>query len=98
MYRQALIYTITTVHPQHPSHTRCWGWFQTPDDALSCVSSARPGVDDEAGFYSHLVIEELPQGIVPHAQKLWWFTWNGEQWAQCEQPEEMARVCNFAMG
>ncbi len=100
-----LIWTITVIYVgQQPwgldSEPRTWGYGVSREDAISMLHS----LDDEAGFYTHGVIESFPPGIGRLAKSEEWFKYSGKNkqgkniWELCEKPKCEYHGCNYGIG
>ncbi len=95
------IHTVTTI-PHHPNdprgHTfapRCWGYQFTREAALKMLHG---NCDDEAGYYTHAVVERYGPGAYGLACQEEWYVRDEHTWLPCDQPEWARHVVNYAMG
>lgn len=97
------IWTVTTLQLLSTEDTgkfvdtkiRCWGYFFSYKDA---AKEMRKVVDTEAGYYTHVVIENFLPGIYAQCIKEKWFVWKDEKWTVCKKPECEKHICNFGIG
>lgn len=97
------IHTVTAI-PHHPDDPRtrdlhlfprCLAYYPTREEARMAVSLY---CDDEAGYYTHLIIERYTPGIYPLADQEEWFERRDGKWVPIEQPEWARQVVNYVMG
>lgn len=90
------IWTITTISAHNRRiGGRTWGYYFSQEDAIKGMSNY---VDTEAGYYTHVVIENFRPGIYAEVVSEHWFVWDGIQWASCEKPEPEKQIRNYGMG
>ena len=56
----------------------------------------------EDGYYSHMVIEEFPEGVCMDGwTKEWWYRWSGSskkgKYEPIEKPKELEKIVAFGM-
>ena len=90
------IWTVSTIgiHPNERIWTRTWGYYFTREEAIAGMDGC---VDTEAGYYTHVIIEQFTPGIYAMAETEEWFVW-AEGWKPCEKPESEMQVINYGMG
>lgn len=92
------IFVLTTVG-DNGERSRAWAWFRTLHEAKESFAGERGDFYEEAGWYSHIVVEETPAarftGRVEH-----WFKWmpRTKRWKTCAKPAFAKRVCNWGLG
>jgi hypothetical protein len=100
------IFVVTVMYLKSETDTRprCWGWFSRLEDAERAVIGNHTDMF-EAAYYTHAVIEEMPEGLIPIAQNEYWFeaTYGdgdglGPRVKRVEKPASMALVIGFGMG
>jgi len=112
---QKEIFTITTINLTEgvvllddidfkEYRDRCVGYYFDLETAKKCVSEDW-GALNEAGYYSHLVIERLPEGLYPgcryeEKQTEWWYyrDYEKNEWISCLKPKSVLGVISFGMG
>lgn len=92
------IYTVTAVSRHDGGRSRTFGWFPTLRRARAAVVNDEGGMN-EAGYYSHIVIESIKPGIHREAVALEWYKYSLLVWSRVEEaPRGSMRVTNWAMG
>ena len=78
--------------------SRTFGYYHDMLDALWAVHLDFGGMQE--CLYTHLVIEEVEEGIFPQTTGELWFRWDCENngWAECEKPESERNIVNFGIG
>lgn len=97
------IWTVTTLQLLSTEYTgkfvdtksRCWGYFFSEDEAIKEMQRC---VDTEAGYYTHVVIENFLSGIYAKCIGEKWFEWQNGKWMPCNKPESERCIINFAIG
>lgn len=74
------IFFITVMHfkegddsLKNPKRSRCWGWVRDFDEAEMLVKENATDMF-EVGYYNMAVIEEMPEGLIPHAKQEIWYS------------------------
>jgi len=92
------IYTVTAINEKNK---RVWGWYADLYEAEEAVINNITDMN-EAGYYPHILIEEVEEGILPittvDKQRWYQFDEEDENYHKCEQPEEYKKILNWAMG
>lgn len=108
------IFTVTCIgnvqEPQYESRRdRTWGFFLKFEDAEKAVLANATDMF-EMGYYTHAVIEEVPEGIlVHHKVKQWYFADYSKAKpregylpepvvAKIDEPGWAKRTCNWSFG
>ncbi len=94
------IHTVTTIshHPDKEhlhSSPRCWGYYPTREQAIDGLNRC---VSDEAGYYTHVVIERFTPGIYAVSDQVEWFVYEANKWLPIGEPEFSRSVINYGMG
>ena len=91
------IWTVSTVGLGHRQRidSRCWGYYFNLDAAIQGMQAH---CDDEAGYYTHAVIEHIMPGIYANVVREEWFRYEDGQWAECNKPASEKHICNYAIG
>lgn len=74
---------------------RSWGFCMSREEAIETMKRT---LDDEAGYYTHAVIERHSDGIYALADQTQWFEWIISGWNEIEKPEWAKQVINWGMG
>ena len=76
---------------------RTFGYFS---ELAVCIQALNENWADmcEARYYTLALIEEISEGIYPHAKKLAWFRWDGKGFYETEEPEWADGWYGFALG
>ena len=99
------ITAATRIKEMTPMQLRCFGFYETCDEAFNAVEENRGNMRE--CLYDYLVIELIEQGIHPEVLVEYWFKWDSEychpdmshgRWLKCEKPEEFNGIVNFALG
>ena len=101
------IYTVTTLSKLEETHLgfidtgecRCVGWYQTFEDADSCVRNNRCDIY-EAGSYPYAIIEKTSEGLYPETfiRFLYKFDDETDRYIPIDEPEQLHQICNFGIG
>jgi hypothetical protein len=96
------IWTVSTLQIINPEmgkfnydKIRCWGYYFSYEEAYKDMKRC---VDTEAGYYTHVVIENFLPGIYAQCIKEKWFKWDNEKWKVCKKPESEINIINFGIG
>ena len=112
-----VIYTITTLNIKkvkdeekrivigevcEHGRTVCVGWFAKLENAKKCVEW-NSGYLDERGYYNHLVIEQVVEGLyglsgyTDGEQREWWYKYDhsADKWIACEKPKIFKQTHGF---
>ena len=104
-----VIYIITTIYIRKvkdevkreflteivdPGRTYHPGWYSSLEKAKECVEKGW-GALDECGYYNHLVIERVVEGLYNLSgddldkDTTWWYKYDheGDRWVPCEVPK-----------
>lgn len=97
-----MIHTVTTMKLDTRGNirrSRCIGYFLHLDNAKASVE-VNAGDIYESGWYTHVVIEGLPEGLYPVQENRVWYRWSDDdhRWVQCEQPDGMEAFAGFSIG
>ena len=77
---------------------RTFGYFDTVE---ACIQALNENVCDmHECLYEFAVIENIGQGIHPHAKEISWFRWNDEKqgFFEIEKPECSRNYSHYALG
>jgi hypothetical protein len=79
------------------------GWYTSLEAAQKCVSNNN-GSLDECGYYNHLVIERVVEGLYGllgdgDKQTEWWYKYDhsADKWVACEKPKIFRQTIGFWM-
>lgn len=90
------IWCVVSIAPSVP-RMRTWGWFGSEAAAEEYVMSSGRFLA-EGRYYTHVVIEQVPAGVIWTDRKEQWFELRDEVARRCERPPELDRVSHFALG
>lgn len=95
------MYFITTMEEMNDwggSGLRCFGYFDTLEEAQKAVSENRHDMHETC--YHYLLIEAISVGIHPNAEKVQWYTFDvaNDKWVAIPEPEQSKHTCNYALG
>jgi hypothetical protein len=97
------IFCITGFNPNSVREVgqRCFGFFYTFERALKAIN-CNLGDMNEHGWYSHLILEEMAEGLWGSHINRWFFVFEGDpetgKWVMCETPQSERHCCSYAMG
>jgi len=95
-----VIYTVASTSERHD--TRCWGWYPKKEDAFAAVKMNAGDMHECS--YTHVVIEEVPSGIIPMSKAIQWFRYKPNKvysegrWVRCKPPKFAECTINFSLG
>ncbi len=96
-----VIYTMTSLKENGPHRT--WGWTKTFESAEKIVKGGA-SFFEEAGAFTHCLIEEVEQGTVPWCKPIQWYklVYYGRLGKfvakKCKEPKWSKHICNYSMG
>lgn len=94
------ITVITTdKYPARGDRIRCFGFYNSHNDALVAVLQNRGSMQE--CLYEYLVIEEIADGIHPEVIRSDWFKWSfkSKAWIGLKLcPKTLRGISNFAIG
>jgi hypothetical protein len=65
------IFLVAVIH-EESKRGRTWGWYQKFEDAERAVLENHTDIF-ERSYYDLGVIEEMPEGVLAVAEKVWWY-------------------------
>lgn len=80
------------------TRTRAVAFFHDIADAENAIQES---LSNEAGAYTHIIIEEIKPGIMAEVVNEFWYVFNESRnptWEICEKPAEVSQVVNFGLG
>lgn len=91
------MYFITTVSP---TDMRCVGYVSQLKNAIRIVENNHCDIN-EAGYYPHVVIEHIEEGLYEYDFEPLWYKWNPEKnkYEESETPSYITdQTVGFAIG
>lgn len=76
----------------------CFGYYENFNVADTEVRNNTCDINETINDY--VVIEEIKQGIHPHAEEKQWYKFDYDNYIYqpCDKPESIKMFCNFALG
>lgn len=107
IYTVTVFQTITPHNPLPEFGTRwCIGWFSSYEEAKFALTE-NPNINtiQEYGTdYNYAIIEQYGDGLFPIGEDIFplsnkhLFQWIDDHFQEIEVPNELKRICNFAIG
>lgn len=96
-------YFITAIHQDEWHHfklfkiPRTFGYYKDLNEAIEAVKHNCGDIQE--CLYTHIVIEEIGEGIHPNVSAEYWFEWKDNHWERISsKPEIFNGLCNWALG
>lgn len=92
-----MIYTITSVVNKMGTDCRCFGYFNTLEEARDYLKTDKANVHE--CLYKYCIIEEMGPGIHAHCYSEEWYIYtDNNEWKRINKPANLEGVVNFALG